>query len=157
TFRGVGAQFATMFAYDMLRTAPYNLSWQTHYLNLVHTPRKAVSAVIAAEALQRLPRLKSYGRYPDNRRFGAFQVDAATDSSELNSPDAFMNAGPTSSAPLNPKLLRRIVGQGSSGVVTYEGTGAYFLDKVRNGLWRLEVYPDAVLVRDPFEQPRPDK
>src|SRR6202011_6237702 len=52
TFRSVGAQFATMFAYDMLQTAPYNLGWQTHYLNLVHTPRKAVSAVIAAEAMK---------------------------------------------------------------------------------------------------------
>ena len=55
TYRAVGAQFATMFAYDMLQTAPYNLGWQTHYLNLVHTPRKAVSAVIAAEVMRRLP------------------------------------------------------------------------------------------------------
>jgi hypothetical protein len=46
---------------------------------------------------------------------------------------------------------------GSSGAVTYEGTGAYFLDRVRRGVWRLEVYPDEILVRDPFEQPRPDK
>ena len=157
TFRSVGTQFATMFAYDMLRTAPYNLSWQTHFLNLVHTPRKAISAVIAAEAMQRLPRLKSYGRYPDNQHFGDFRVDSDTDMSELNAPDAFMNAGPTTSTARNPKLLRRIAGMGSSGVVSYEGTGAYFLDKVRDGLWRLEVYPDEVLVRDPFEQPRPDK
>src|SRR5262249_23138450 len=56
-----------------------------------------------------------------------------------------------------PKLLRRVAGTGSSGVVTYEGTGAYFLDRVRKGVWRLEVYPDEILVRDPFEQPRPDK
>src|SRR5262249_44881071 len=47
-FREVGAQFATMFAYDMLGTAPYNLGWQTHFLNLVYSPRKAVSAIIAA-------------------------------------------------------------------------------------------------------------
>ena len=45
----------------------------------------------------------------------------------------------------------------SSGAVDYEGSGAYFLDKVRDGVWRLEVYPDEILVRDPFEQPRPDK
>ena len=42
-------------------------------------------------------------------------------------------------------------------MVDYEGSGAYFLDKVRDGVWRLEVYPDEVLVRDPFEQPQPDK
>jgi hypothetical protein len=157
TFRSVGAQFATMFAYDMLRTAPYNLGWQTHYLNLVHTPRKAVSAVIAAEAMRRLPRMQAYGRYPDDVHFGDFRVDYDSDSSELNAADAFMNAGPTTSSSRDPKSLRRIVGVGSSGLVGYEGTGAYFLDKVREGIWRLEVYPDEVLVRDPFEQPRPDK
>jgi hypothetical protein len=157
TFRSVGAQFATMFAYDMLRTAPYNLGWQTHYLNLVHTPRKAVSAVIAAEAMKRLPRMQSYGHYPEDKRFGDFRVDYDSDASELNAADAFMNAGPTTSSARDPKSLRRIVGTGSSGTVRYEGTGAYFLDKVRDGIWRLEVYPDEMLVRDPFEQPRPDK
>ena len=157
TFRSVGAQFATMFAYDMLQTAPFNLGWQTHFLNLVHTPRKAVSAVIAAEAMRRLPRMQSYGRYPDNLAFGDFRVSYQADLSELNAEDAFMNAGPTQDAPRNPQLLRRIVGYGSSGAVDYEGTGAYFLDKVRDGVWRLEVYPDEVLVQDPFEQPQPGR
>lgn len=157
TFRSVGAQFATMFAYDMLRTAPYNLGWQTHFLNLVHTPRKAVSAMVAAEALRRLPRFQRYGHYPDDCRFGDFRVDYASDTSELNAPDVFMNAGPTTDTARNLRSLRRIVAVGSSGLIDYEGTGAYFLDQVRDGVWRLEVYPDEVLVRDPFEQPRPDK
>lgn len=157
TYRSVGAQFATMFAYDMLRTAPFNLGWQTHYLNLVHTPKKAVSAVIAAEAMRRLPRFQSYGRYPGNLQFGDFRVSYEGDMSELNADDAFMNAGATRSLPRNPRTLNRLVGFESSGAVDYEGSGAYFLDKVRDGVWRLEVYPDEVLVRDPFEQPRPDK
>src|SRR3989454_4835539 len=74
TLRAVGAQFAAMFAYDMLETASRNLGWQTHYLNLVYTPRKAMSAIIAAEAMHRLPRLRSYGPYPENTRFGDFHV-----------------------------------------------------------------------------------
>jgi hypothetical protein len=157
TYRSVGAQFATMFAYDMLQTAPFNLGWQTHYLNLVHTPRKAVSAVIAAEVMRRLPAYRSYGRYPDNLKFGDFRVSYEEDLSELNADEVFMNAGATDSLPRNPRALKRIVGLDSSAVVDYEGSGAYFLDKVRDGIWRLEVYPDEVLVRDPFEQPRPDK
>jgi hypothetical protein len=157
TFRTVGAQFATMFAYDMLRTAPFNLGWQTHFLNLVHTPRKAISAVIAAEAMRRLPRMRRFGHYPDDVTFGDFRVNYAQDLSELNAADAFMNAGPTHTQPRNPKTLQRIAGFGSSPLVNYEGTGAYFLDKVRDGVWRLEVYPDEVLVRDPFEQPQPGK
>jgi hypothetical protein len=157
TFRAVGAQFAAMFAYDMLGTAARNLGWQTHYLNLVYTPRKAMSAVIAAEAMHRLPRLRSYGPYPLNTRFGDFHVSADGDLGELVARDAFLYAGSTRATPPDPAALRRIAGYGSSPTVTYDGEGIYFLDKVRPGLWRLEVYPDAVPVRDPFAPPSPDK
>jgi hypothetical protein len=157
TFRAVGAQFAAMFAYDMLATASRNLGWQTHYLNFVYTPRKAMSAIIAAEAMRRLPRLRSYGQYPQNTRFGDFHVSADSNVGELVARDAFLYAGSTRAAPPDPAALRRIAGYGSSSTVTYDGEGIYFLDKVRPGLWRLEVYPDAVPVRDPFEPPSPDK
>ncbi|HXI63032.1 MAG TPA: hypothetical protein VNH14_00840 [Gemmatimonadales bacterium] len=157
TFRAVGAQFAAMFAYDMLETASRNLGWQTHYLNLVYTPRKAMSAIVAAEAMHRLPRLRSYGRYPGNTTFGDFHVSPDSNLGELVARDAFLYAGSTRSMPPDPAALRRIAGYGSSPVVTYEGEGIYFLDKVHPGLWRLEVYPDAVPVADPFEPPNPEK
>lgn len=157
TFRAVGTQFAAMFAYDMLATASRNLGWQTHYLNLVYTPRKAMSAIIAAEAMHRLPRLRSYGTYPQNTRFGDFHVSYDDNLGELVARDAFLYAGSTRATPPEPAALRRVAGYGSSPTVTYEGQGIYFLDKVRPGVWRLEVYPDAVPVRDPFEPPSRDK
>jgi len=157
TFRTVGAQAALMFAYDMLGTASRNLGWQTHYLNLVYTPRKAMSAIIAAEAMHRLPRLRSYGPYPQNARFGDFHVSADSNLGELVARDAFLYAGSTRATHPDPSALRRVAGYGSSPTVMYEGEGIYFLDKVRPGIWRLEVYPDAVPVRDPFEPPSPDK
>jgi hypothetical protein len=157
TMRSVGTQFAAMFAYDMLGTASRNLGWQTHYLSLVYTPRKAMSAIIAAEAMRRLPRMRSYGAYPENTRFGDFHVSYEDDLGELVSRDAFLYAGSTRAVPPDLAALRRIAGYGSSSTVTYEGEGIYFLDKVRAGLWRLEVYPDAVPVRDPFEPPSPGK
>jgi hypothetical protein len=157
TFRTVGAQFAAMFAYDMLATSSRNLGWQTHYLNLVYTPRKAMSAIIAAEAMRRLPRMRSYGPYPQNTRFGDFHISYDGDLAELVARDAFLYTSSTTAKPPAPSALRRIAGHGSSSTVTYEGTGIYFLDKVRPGVWRLEVYPDAVPVRDPFELPSADK
>jgi hypothetical protein len=157
TFREVGAQFAAMFAYDFLETASRNLGWQTHYLNLVYTPRKAMSAVIAAEAMRRLPRMQSYGPYPRNTRFGDFRVSYDGNLGELVARDAFLYAGSTEAAPPDPAALRRVAGYGSSPVVHYDGRGTYFLDKVRAGLWRLEVYPDAVPVSDPFAPPNPEK
>lgn len=157
TFRTVGTQFAAMFAYDMQATASRNLGWQTHFLNMVYTPRKAMSAIIAAEAMRRLPRMRSYGNYPQNTRFGDFHISYDGDLGELVARDAFMYTSSTTAKPPNPAALQRIAGHGSSSTVTYEGTGIYFLDKVRAGVWRLEVYPDAVPIRDPFEPPSPDK
>ena len=157
TFRSVGAQFAAMFAYDMLATASHNLGWQTHYLNLVYTPRKAMSAIIAAEAMHRLPRMQTYGSYPHNTRFGDFHISYDGDLGELVARDAFLYTGATTTKPPDPAALRRIAGHESSPIVAYEGTGLYLLDAVRPGVWRLEVYPDAVPIRDPFEPPSADK
>ncbi|HKI94361.1 MAG TPA: hypothetical protein VJ992_03620 [Gemmatimonadales bacterium] len=157
TFRSVGTQFASMFAYDMLGTASRNLGWQTHYLNLIYTPRKAMSAVIASAAMHRLPRMHSYGPYPADTHFGDFHVSYDSDLAVLAAPDAFLYADSTNTVPPAPTALTRVAGYGTSPVVNYAGQGIYFLDKVRSGVWRLEVYPDAVPVRDPFEPPNPDK
>jgi hypothetical protein len=157
TFRAVGAQFAAMFAYDMQATASRNLGWQTHMLSMVYTARKSMSAVIAAEAMRRLPRMRDYGPYPNNTRFGDFHISYDGDLGELVARDAFMYTSNTTAKPPDPPALRRVYGHGSSSTVTYEGTGIYFLDKVRPGVWRLEVYPDAVPIRDPFELPSVDK
>ena len=151
-FRGVGAQFATMFSYDMLATAPYNLGWQTHFLNLVYSPKKAMSAVIAAEILRTLPRYSHFGEYPENRRFGPFRVNGEDDSSEMVTDEIYLYANGTRTPPPEPEKLRRIAGTGDSPIISYEGNGTYFLDRLRDGVWRLEVYPDAIPVQDPFAQ-----
>ncbi|HEU5079193.1 MAG TPA: hypothetical protein VFT72_08260 [Opitutaceae bacterium] len=149
-FRETGAQFMSMFSYDMLGTAPYNLGWQTHFLNLVASPRKALSAMIAAEVTRRVPRFKRFGGYPENTRFGPFHISYEQDLSEMVTDDTFLYSNSTSTAPSNPAKLTRIAGYGSSPVVKYSGLGAYFLDKIADGVWRLEIYPDAVEIADPF-------
>jgi hypothetical protein len=53
--------------------------------------------------------------------------------------------------------LNEIAGYGSSPVIQYNGRGAYFLDKLENGIWRLEVMPDATCVTDPFGNPTLEK
>ncbi len=149
-FRGAGAQFMAMFSYDMLATAPYNLGWQTHFLNLVYSPRKAVSAAIAAEVARSIPLYSRWGDYPANRRFGPFRVSYEEDSSEMVTDTKFLHANSTETEPPKPSALEKVVGIGSSPIVSYEGNGAYFLDRLSPGVWRLELYPDAVTVRDPF-------
>src|SRR5205807_10348890 len=102
-------------------------------------------------------RLRTSGTDPMEARFGDFHVCYDGDLGGLVARDALLYAGSTRATPPDPAALLRIAGYGSASTVTYQGEGIYFLDMVRSGLWRLEVYPDAVPVRAPFEPPSPDK
>lgn len=151
SFKTAGFQWATQFAYDPLALAYANTEYQTHYLNLAYTPAKAISLLIASEVFQQVPRLKNYGKYPADTAFGDFKVTALA--SEMNQEGKFYYSASTQATPKNKAKLTKIAGVGNSQVVDYEGTGTYFLDKLENGVWRLEVMPDVVYLRDPFERP----
>ncbi len=157
SYRTAGFQWATQFAYDPLYTAYHNSEYQTHYLNLAYTPAKAISMLIAAKVFKYVPREKSYGHYPADTVFEAFRVSYRQQLSEMNMDSAFYYTGSTTTKPKVPSALKHIAGTGTSSVVSYEGTGAYFLDKLPDGSWRLEVMPDAIAIRDPFERASPKK
>ncbi|WP_165232571.1 cellulase family glycosylhydrolase [Aquisphaera insulae] len=164
SFRAGGAQFAAQFQYDPLPLAPFNAGWQTHYLNLVYAPGRALGFMVAAEAFRTLPRRRSWGEYPASNEFGGttadsprFRIRYEDDLSEAVSPTIFVHSNDTTTRPPAPERLVRIAGVGRSPIVDYDGTGAYFLDRLAPGQWRLEVYPDAVWVNDPFGPDRLDR
>jgi hypothetical protein len=153
SFREVGMQFATQFAYDPLAIAHANTNYETHYLNLAYTPGKAVGMRIAAEVFRRVPLRQRFDAYPADTVFGDFVLSHQRDLALLNAEDEFLHTNGTSAAPRNEHALQHLAGVGSSPVVSYPGTGAYFLDRLEDGVWRLEVMPDAIQVQDPFERP----
>lgn len=153
TFRKEGFQWITQFAYDPTDMARFNTEYQTHFLNLAYTPAKALSMLIASEAAQRIPRGADFGSYPQNTSFGDVRVDGIADLSILNASDKYIYSRTTDEAPRSLAGLQQIAGSGSSPIVTYNGTGAYFLDKLDDYHWRLEVMPDVVLTKDPFAKP----
>jgi hypothetical protein len=157
SFRTAGFQWATQFAYDPMATAYANTEYQTHYLNLAFTPAKAISVLIASEVFHSLPRSKSFGKYPADTSFDSFRLSYREQLSEMNRKDAFYYSGNTATRPLDISQLKKIAGTGSSAVVEYEGTGAYFLDQLKPGLWKLELMPDAVSLSDPFARASPKK
>lgn len=157
SFKTAGFQWATQFAYDPMATAYGNTEYQTHYLNLAYTPSKAVSILIAGNAFRKLPRGKRFGAYPADSSFDVFRVSYKNDLSEMNSDTAFYYSNTTTTNPKIASKLNHIAGVGSSPVVHYDGSGAYFLDKLEEGVWRLEVMPDAIYIRDPFERASPKK
>ena len=157
SYRTAGFQWATQFAYDPMYTAYANTEYQTHYLNLIYTPAKAISMLIASKVFHYIPRMASYGRFPADTSFDVFRISYRGQISEMNSDTAFYHTGHTTTHPKNIEKLKHIAGTGNSQMVQYEGTGAYFLDKLPDGSWRLEVMPDAIAIRDPFERASPKK
>ncbi|MBF9221146.1 cellulase family glycosylhydrolase [Hymenobacter ruricola] len=152
SFREAGFQWATQFAYDPLPIAYANTEYQTHYLNLAYTPAKAISLLIAGKVFRTVKRGQQFARYPQDSVFGAFHVSYRQQLSEMNTPEEFYYTANTSTTPRQAARLRHVAGVGSSKVVRYGGLGAYFLDQLAPGVWRLEVLPDAVPIRDPFEK-----
>lgn len=157
TFRSQGFQWITQFAYDPIDIAAYNTEYQTHYLNLAYTPKKALSMKIAAEAAKQVKRGEQFPAYPADTVFGNFLVSYQQDLSLLNAPQQYFYSNNTTIPPVAPAQLTTIAGYGNSAIIKYEGTGAYFLDKLENGVWRLELMPDAIPVSDPFAKPSPGK
>lgn len=152
TFRKEGFQWITQFAYDPIDMARFNTEYQTHFLNLAYTPSKAISMMIAAEAARQIPRGTDYGTYPQNTHFGSFIVDGIADVSIINDTLHYYHTRSTNAMPADITMLEHIAGTGSSPLATYNGTGAYFLDKLDDNTWRLEIMPDVILTEDPFEK-----
>ncbi|WP_324671153.1 cellulase family glycosylhydrolase [Hymenobacter sp. GOD-10R] len=152
SFREAGFQWATQFAYDPMVIAYANTEYQTHYLNLAYTPSKAMSLLIASKVFHDVKRNQAFPRYPADSVFDAFHVSYRQGLSEMNTAEEFLYTSTTQTAPRKAVSLQHVAGVGSSPIVAYQGTGAYFLDKLAPGVWRLEVMPDAVALRDPFER-----
>jgi len=150
SFRTAGIQLATHFSYDPTYLAPFNTEYNTHYMNLLYAPRKALSLMICGEIFRSIPLYKDYGVYPDNTSFGPFRVSYENDLAEMVTDEKFIYTNHTSTKPSNPGQLKLIAGWGNSPVVEYDGTGAYFLDKVGEGAWRLEILPDAIQIANLF-------
>ncbi|SDR67639.1 cellulase family glycosylhydrolase [Gramella sp. MAR_2010_147] len=150
SFREAGIQIATHFAYDPTFLAYANTEYNTHYMNLNCTPHKALALMIASKIFHEVPMRKDLGTYPENLKFGDFTISYEGDVATYNSGDIFIYTNTNSIQPKKVSELKKIAGHGNSEIVKYKGKGAYFLDKLEDGVWRLEVMPDPILIKNPF-------
>ncbi|MEZ4773364.1 MAG: alpha/beta hydrolase-fold protein [Bacteroidia bacterium] len=150
SFREAGIQIAAHFAYDPTFLAYANTEYNTHYMNLIYAPDKALSLKISSEVFHTVPLHKDYGHYPDNSTFDGFLVSYEQNLAMYNAGGKYFYTNNTSIAPNNESALHHLAGHGSSPIVSYEGTGAYFLDKLEDGVWRLEVLPDPLIIDNPY-------
>ena len=73
-FLSEGVQSATQFQYETTPLADDNVSYKTHYLNLIYTPEKAISLAIAAEVVRRTPRGGKYVPDAKGMAFAPFRM-----------------------------------------------------------------------------------
>ncbi|WJG10094.1 hypothetical protein [Aliiglaciecola sp. LCG003] len=151
SFREAGFQWATQFAYDPAELAQTNSEYNTHYLNLLYTPSKAISLMIAGEEFRQLPSDYQAADYPASNTFSNTYLNYDKDLSHFDDGSQYYYSNHTDIAPKSPQQLTQIAGVGSSPLVEYSGNGAYFLDKLQDGVWRLEVYPDVLSLQDPHQ------
>lgn len=133
--RNAGFQFAAYFSYDPMAIAAWNTEYPKHFMNLAYTPRSAIGLMIAAEAF---------------RGSKEITYNAERDQALLNDGTRYIYSNGSETPPKQATTLKQIAGTGSSPLVAYEGTGAYFLDRLNENAWRLEVMPDAITLRNPF-------
>ncbi|AMJ96881.1 hypothetical protein AVL55_01020 [Alteromonas macleodii] len=151
SFRDAGFQWATQFAYDPAVIADTNSDYNTHYLNLLYTPAKAISLMIAGEEFRSLPQDYHAPAYPQSNQFHHTTLDYLTDLSVFDDTKQFYYTNSTTHSPKDIDSLTHIAGVGSSELVKYTGSGAYFLDKLGDSQWRLEIFPDVINLQDPHQ------
>lgn len=150
SFRARGIQMASQFQYDLLPLASSNLSWRTHYLNLVYTPARALAFAIGGEIMRHTPRGTPYGLEGGVISLPNGFIDSNSGAAVYAADDRYLSVGTVSRAPTDAARLAHVGGCGSSPVVRSDGSGCYFLDKVSPGVWRLQLYPNVRRVGDPF-------
>jgi hypothetical protein len=126
-------------------------------MNLAFAPQKALSLKIAAEVFHVMQPYKDYGSFPANTTFGPFTISYENDLAVMNTPEKLIYTNSTNIKPVAIDKLTQLAGFGNSEIVRYKGKGAYFLDRLENGVWRLEVMPDAIWIDDPFKHTSPKK
>jgi hypothetical protein len=153
SFRAAGFQWATQFAYDPAVLANSNAAYNTHYMNMLYTPSKAIGLLIASEVFRQLPQYTENGIYPLNNQFNGITLKPEDNLSILNQSKKFYYTNNNDVTPADDEKIESIAGVKSSQLVKYTGSGAYFLDRISPETWMLEVYPDVLHVQDPFQSP----
>lgn len=149
-FRALGVQCASMWTYTMQEYAPYHCG--SHFLSLTCTPKKAASFIVAGEIYKSTPLGQMYDRLVNEQLGSNFAISKSRDVSIFSSPEKFYHSGDvTQWCPLNVSDgVRSIVGIGSSPLVTYTGTGIYFIDE-RDGELFVTLEPNHRWLREPWD------
>ena len=147
--KGLGGQTATMWTYTFKEIAPY--FGGSHFLNLRCTPAKAASFVVARHIFDSTP-LGADITVADEMRGEHWCISKQHDAAVYSDDDCYCTSGETASgwSGIDPSpLVRHICGLGDSPLVSYSGTGIYFIDETPGEL-TVNLMPDIEIRGDRF-------
>ena len=144
------AQMAAMFTYTPTAVAAYNPGWRIHYLNLLHTPARAVAFAAAGEIFRRARVDAELPADPQRWQGPGWTVQRTPDLTAFSGDGLLIHSGklPEPTTPATAPAI--LLASGSSRFVSAAGNGAYRLQRTAAGLWELTVFPNERMVNDPF-------
>ena len=151
-FRGLGVQVATMWRY-VPRVAVTHLdpAGCSHNLNFISTPGKSISFIIASDLFRYTPLYEPYRTDASSDDVvGPFMMSFSKNLSVESTDDRLIYSKGFASAPLpiHPDV-NEIIGVGSSPLVSYDGTGGYFIHRSKKQII-VRINPDVIVGTPPF-------
>lgn len=150
-FRALGVQSATMWTHTPKEVADYFN--EAHFLSLDCTPRKAASFIVAKEIFFDTPLYTSFDTGNPNEQTGKnFAISKSRDLSIFSTTEKLYYSGDiTQWKPLTVhNTVKSIMGHGNSQLVSYTGSGVYFIDE-KDGELFVTLQPNYRWVSDPWK------
>lgn len=148
-FRSFGIQAASMWTYTMSEYACWHAG--SHFLSLTCTPRKAASFMVAKAIFEGTPIGTPVASDVNEQVGTCYAISKSRDLCIFADKDRLYYSG--SITGWNPLTVsdevKHIAGVGNSPLVTYTGTGMYFIDEKEDGLY-ITLEPDSKWIGEPW-------
>lgn len=149
-FRSLRAQSASMWTYTFNEIAEY--MGGSHFLNLRCTPGKMLSFLVAQEIFRTLPYKVNFSSTPNEQRGEHYVISKSHGGAIYSDSEKYINScavdGNWSPIDASPEV-KFVAGCGNSPLVSYSGTGAYFIKENGNEL-SIRIMPDVNVTGDIF-------
>lgn len=151
-FRSLRVQAAGMWTYTFNEIAPY--MGGSHFLNLSCTPSKMVSFLVAQQIFKTLPYRTAFPDNTNEQKGEHYVISRSHNGAIYSDAGKYINSCPVVDG-WNPieasPEVKFVAGCGSSPLVSYSGTGAYFI-KDESGELSITLMPDVNVVGDVFSR-----
>ncbi len=141
-------QIAGYFTYTPWDLGAWNPGWLVHFLNIAYTPSRAAAFAISGELFRRTEGKLVLEEMPEEWTGKDLLIRRKDDLVVYISDDFFGYSNDTDISVEHPEKLRRIIGRNCSAFASSSGNGCYFLEKIGDREWKLDIFPDQKFLAD---------